>query len=100
MNESEFNLLADTALAQIETLIEDCNVDYTRSGNIMEIEFDNAQKIIINRHDINQEIWVAAKSGGFHYARQNDSWLSHRDGSELYAKLKELFALQGEEIAL
>ncbi|MDX8378431.1 MAG: iron donor protein CyaY [Gallionella sp.] len=100
MNESEFNLLADTVFVQIETLIDRCNVDYTRSGNIMEIEFDNGQKIIINRHDINQEIWVAAKSGGFHYARQNDTWLSRRDGSELYEKLKELFALQGEEVVL
>ena len=99
MNESEFNQLADTALAKIETAIDESGVDCNRSGNVLEIEFDNGAKIIINRHDINKEIWVAAKSGGFHYAYQNAAWISQRDGSDLYAKLHELFADQNEEIS-
>ena len=99
MNESEFNQLADAALNRIETAVDDCGVDCNRSGNLLEVEFDNGQKIIINRHDVNREIWVAAKSGGFHYAWQDGAWLSHRDGSELFARLHELFAAQGEEIS-
>ncbi|MFA6921532.1 MAG: iron donor protein CyaY [Gallionella sp.] len=100
MDESEFNQLADTALDRIETAADACGVDVNRSGNLLEVEFDNASKIIINRHDINQEIWVAAKSGGFHYAWRDGAWQSSRDGSELYARLQELFAQQGEEINL
>ena len=98
MNESEFNLQADAALARIEAATFD--MECARSGNLLEIEFDNGHKIIVNRHDASQEIWVAAKSGGFHYAFQDGVWLSRRDGSELYAKLAELFALQGEVLAL
>lgn len=100
MNESEFNLLADAALARIEAAVDDCGgeVECNRSGNLLEIEFDDGQKIIINRHDVNQEIWVAAKSGGFHYAWQDGVWYSRRDGSELYARLHQLFAAQGEEV--
>jgi CyaY protein len=98
MNESEFNQLADVALARIETAIDECGVDCNRSGNLLEVEFDNGAKIIINRHDINREIWVAAKSGGFHYAWQDGAWISQRDGSDLYAKLTELFTAQGETI--
>lgn len=103
MNESEFNQLADAALARIETAVDNSgggDVECNRSGNVLEIEFDNGQKIIVNRHDINREIWVAAKSGGFHYAWQEGAWRSQRDGSELYEKLTELFAAQGEEIRL
>ncbi|HEX7455720.1 MAG TPA: iron donor protein CyaY [Gallionella sp.] len=100
MNESEFNQLADAALNRIETAVDDCGVDCNRSGNLLEVEFDNGQKIIINRHDVNREIWVAAKSGGFHYAWQDGAWLSHRDGSELFARLHELFAAQGETLSL
>ncbi len=102
MNESEFNQLADAALARIETAVVGCggDVECNRSGNVLEIEFDNGQKIIVNRHDVTQEIWVAAKSGGFHYAWQDGAWRSQRDGSELYAKLIELFAAQGEDISL
>lgn len=100
MTESEFNQLADTALARIETAIDagDGDAECSRSGNVLEIEFGNGQKIIINRHDVNREIWVAAKSGGFHYAWQDEAWRSNRDGSELFGKLAELFAEQGEEI--
>lgn len=100
MNESEFNQLADAALNRIETAVDDCGVDCNRSGNLLEVEFDNGQKIIINRHDVNREIWVAAKSGGFHYAWQDGAWLSHRDGSELFARLHELFAAQGETLSM
>jgi CyaY protein len=41
----------------------------------------------------NREIWLAAKSGGFHYSRQNERWFSERDDSELFAKLGELVQL-------
>lgn len=100
MIESEFNQLADAALARIEKAVDDCggDVECNRSGNVLEIEFDNGQKIIVNRHDANREIWVAAKSGGFHYAWQDGAWRSQRDDGELYSKLTELFAAQGEDI--
>jgi CyaY protein len=100
MEDSEFTQLADAALTNIETAIDECGVDCNRSGNLLEVEFDNGSKIIINRHDVNREIWVAARSGGFHYAWQDEIWQSQRDGSELYAKLTELFADQGEKINL
>lgn len=96
MNESEFNSLADAALTRIETACDNAGVDVNRSGNLLEIEFDNGTKIIVNRHDINREIWVAAKSGGFHYAYQEGRWFSQRDDSELFARLTGLFADQGE----
>ena len=88
MTESEFNQLADAALTRIEAAVDACggDVEGNRSGNVLEIEFDNGQKIIINRHDVNQEIWVAAKSGGFHYAWQDGIWHSRRANGELYSK--------------
>jgi CyaY protein len=98
MNESEFNQLADAVLTKIETAVDECGVDINRSGNVLEIEFDNGQKIIINRHDINREIWVAAKSGAYHFAYQDGHWISGRDNSELFSVLSALFALQDEKI--
>jgi CyaY protein len=99
MIESEFNRMADAALARIEAAADNCdNAECNRSGNVLEIEFDSGEKIVINRHEANREIWVAAKSGGFHYAWQDGAWRSRRDGGELYGKLVELFAGQGETI--
>ncbi len=92
MTESEFNELADAAFARIEQAIDASNadIDYDNNGTVMEIEFEDGSKIIVNRHVPNREIWLAAKSGGFHYSYQDDQWLSQRDGSELFARLGEL----------
>ncbi len=92
MTEREFNELADAVFAHIEQSIDDsgADIEYTLNGGVLEVEFDDGSKIVINRHAPNQEIWLAAKSGGFHYSYHEGKWLSRRDGSELYAKLCEL----------
>jgi CyaY protein len=101
MTENEFNELADAVFARIEHAIDNSNADieYDNNGSVLEMEFEDGSKLIVNRHVPNQEIWVAAKSGGFHFALQEGSWLSRRDGSELFAKLNELVLLgSGTEV--
>ena len=66
------------------------DIDYDSNGSIMEIEFDDGGKVIVNRHRPNREIWLAAKSGGFHFAWRDGQWTSQRDSGELFAKLAEL----------
>ena len=71
------------------------------AGGAVEIEFENGSKIIINRHGVGREIWVAAKAGGFHFRRDGEVWLDTRDGTELMAKLSTLASQQaGEKISL
>jgi CyaY protein len=95
MTENEFNELADAVFARIELALDgsDGGIDYDSNGSVMEIEFEDGSKVIVNRHVPNQEIWLAAKSGGFHYAIQDGRWFSQRDGSELFEKLGELVQL-------
>lgn len=92
MTESEFNELADAVFKRIEQAVDasGADVEYSLIGGVLELEFDDGAKIIVNRHGPNQEIWVAAKSGGFHYAWQDGQWTSRRDGSELFGRLGEL----------
>jgi CyaY protein len=92
MTEGEFNEVADAVFARIEQAIDDsgADIDYDSNGSVMEIEFADGSKIIVNRHVPNREIWLAAKSGGFHYALQDERWFSQRDGSELFTKLGDL----------
>lgn len=101
MTESEFNELADAVFQRIELAIDDgdAGIDYDSNGTVLEMEFADGSKLIVNRHVPNREIWLAAKSGGFHYALQNERWFSQRDGSELFAKLSELVQLgTGEKL--
>jgi CyaY protein len=93
MDESEFNQLADEVFKRIETALDDTDIDYDSNGSVLEMEFEDGSKLIVNRHVPNREIWLAARSGGFHYAFADGRWLSQRDGSELFARLGELVQL-------
>jgi CyaY protein len=102
MTENEFNELADAVFERIEQAIDasEMDIECNLNGPVLELEFEDGSKVIINRHGPNQEIWLAAKSGGFHYAMQDGQWMSRRDGSELFGKLEELVRLgSGEELA-
>ena len=92
MTESEFNELADAIFGRIEQSIDASGLDIecNLNGPVLELEFADDSQIVINRHAPNREIWLAAKSGGFHYAFQDGLWVSRRDGSELFEKLSEL----------
>lgn len=89
MTPTEFTQLVDTTLSQIEQAIEasDADIDFETSAGILELEFANGSKIIINRQSASQELWVAAKSGGYHYVWKDDAWRNTRDGSELFVAL-------------
>lgn len=97
MTESEFTALAESTLDAIENAFEraadadEIDVECSRSGNVLEIEFvSDGSKIIVNSQAPMQEIWVAAKSGGFHYKQNGAHWVNTRDGSELFSALTQL----------
>ena len=97
MNDSEFNELADQALQQIEAGLErsDADLDFAMiSSGVLEIELPDGSKVIVNRHAAAQEIWVAAKSGGFHFRRDGNAWRDTRDQRELMASLSALLSVQ------
>ncbi|KXB30714.1 iron donor protein CyaY [Dechloromonas denitrificans] len=101
MEDKEFNALADAALARIEAALEACEADIDfelAAGGVLEIEFADGSKIIVNRHAVAREIWVAAKAGGFHFRWDGQSWLDTRDGAELMAKLSALASQQAGEV--
>jgi CyaY protein len=108
MTESEFLEMAEATMDRIEAALErasgesDLDVECSRSGNVLEIEFiDNGSKIIVNSQAPMQEIWVAAKSGGFHYKRDGERWIDTRDQSELFAALSRMVSEQaGVELVL
>ncbi|MEN3293935.1 MAG: iron-sulfur cluster assembly protein CyaY [Burkholderiales bacterium] len=102
MTESEFLAVAEETLDRIEAALErasgesDLDVECSRSGNVLQIEFlDSDSKIIVNSQAPMQEMWVAAKSGGFHYKRDGERWVNTRDRSELFASLSKMVSEQG-----
>ena len=103
MTESEFLQHSDALFADIEDQIDEGGWDFDCqcSGNVLTLEADDGSQIIVNRHTPNQELWIAAKSGGYHFAERDGQWLATRDGSEFFAVLSEaLSAAAGEEVVI
>ncbi|MPN52168.1 Iron-sulfur cluster assembly protein CyaY [bioreactor metagenome] len=107
MNDAEFNALADATLARLEAALEaaadaGAELDYELApGGVLEIEFDDGTKMVVNRHGVAREIWVAAKAGGFHFRAEDGVWKDTRDGVELFDRLEALMSAQaGQSISL
>lgn len=91
MNDTEFHQLVDTKMQIIEEMIDDsgADIDYEVSGNVMTLEFEDRSQIIINRQEPMHEIWLASKSGGFHFKLVNDVWICSKTGLELIEMVKQ-----------
>lgn len=94
---SEFETRADEMLERIAQAVEesgaDCDCEPKGSG-VLEIEFPDGSRIIVNRHSAAREIWVAARSGGHHFRFDGSAWVDTRDKRELLAALSALIAEQ------
>jgi CyaY protein len=104
MNEQEFNTLAEAMLNEIEQSLESSGADIDvelKQGGVLEVECADGSKIIVNRHLAAREIWLAAKSGGFHFRPDNGRWIGTRDGEELKVVLARCLREQtGETVTL
>ena len=106
MNESEFHTIADRTIAAIQDAIDDsgADIDYEEVGGVLTLEFANGSKIIFSKQPPAMQLWMAARSGGFHFDYHNDrrQWICDSgDEDELYAMLSRLSTEQaGEAIDL
>jgi CyaY protein len=98
--DSEFMATTDRVLAAIGAALDaalaesDVDIDWNLNDGILEIECEDGSKLIVNRHVPNREIWVAAKTGGFHFAARDGDWRDTRSGSSLSAALVTLLRSQ------
>lgn len=103
MNETEFVRLSEAIFDHIDDHVSDHYdaFDATKTGNVLTLEHEDGAQIIINRHSANQELWIAAKSGGYHFRYEQQQWLASRDGSEFFAVLSQVIGdLLGEKVTV
>ena len=63
------------------------DIDTHRTGGLLELSFPNGSKIVLNTQPPLQELWLAARSGGFHYKFVAGAWRDTRNGGELFEAL-------------
>lgn len=106
MNESRFNQLAEKTMIAIEEAIDDsdADIDYDNVADILTLEFSNRSRIIINKQTPLSQIWVAAKSGGYHfdYDDEKNIWcLNNNIEKDLFTQLSLYCSEQaGETVEL
>ena len=81
--------LLDGIEAQTDAWLQDdvIDIDTQRSGGLLELSFPNGSVIVVNTQAPLQEVWMAARSGGFHYKYSGHHWADTRDGREFFAAL-------------
>ena len=99
MTDSDYLARAEAILTRIEQAADDIDADIEieRSGNVLTLEFENGSKIIVNLQPQMQEIWIAAKAGGFHFRFDGTQWLDTRNGREFFEALSEYATQQAGE---
>ncbi len=93
MTDLEYLNHAEAALRAVELACDrinetsDADIDNQRSGGMITLTFASKSQIVMNLQKPLQEIWLAAKSGGFHYKYVDGRWLDTKNGAEFFAVL-------------
>jgi CyaY protein len=100
MTDPEFLDRAEALLKAVEASCDRINdesladVDNQRVGGMITLVFSNRSQIIINLQKPLHEVWLAAKSGGYHYRWDADRWVDTKGGGEFFAELSRNASLQ------
>jgi CyaY protein len=107
LSDSEYHALAGAVLAGIEATVDRwlqddvMDIDASRTGGLLELSFPNGSKLIVNTQPPLQELWLAARSGGFHYRHVAGHWLDTRSGRDFYEAFSACASEQaGRELRL
>ena len=92
LSDADYHAKAHALLARIEEQIdawlEDdvVDIDTHRTGGLLELSMPGGSKIVLNTQPPLQEIWLAARSGGYHFKWDGSQWVD-REGQEFLARL-------------
>ena len=101
MTDTEFLDRAEALLRRIELACDrindetDADIDNQRVGGMVTLTFANRTQIIINLQKPLQEVWLAARAGGFHYRFDGVQWSDTKGKGEFFGHLAQFASEQG-----
>lgn len=105
MTDQEYLDKAEALLRAVELSCDrineesDADLDNQRVGGMITLTFSNRSQIIINLQKPLQEVWLAARAGGFHYRHDGQDWMDTKGQGEFFDNLSR-FATEQSGIAL
>ncbi len=100
LTDLEYHQLTDALLRRIEvqadTWLQDdvIDIDAQRTGGLLELSFPNRSKVVVNTQPPLQELWLASKAGGFHFAWRDGAWRDTKTSASFDAVFNEQVSLQ------
>ena len=95
MTDLEFLDTAERLLSRIEGSCDrindetDADIDNQRVGGMITLTFSNRSQIIINLQKPLHEVWLAAKSGGYHFRFDGAKWMDTKGQGEFFERLTQ-----------
>ncbi len=95
MTDAEFLDRAEMALKAVEASCDRINdettadIDNQRVGGMVTLVFPNQSQIVVNLQKPLHELWMAAKSGGYHYQFDGRQWMDTKGVGEFFAMLSQ-----------
>ena len=93
LSDSAYRSATEALLSSIEATVDRwlqddvVDIDSMRTGGLLELHFPNGSHIVVNTQPPLHEVWLAARSGGFHYRSVGGRWCDTKDGSEFHEVL-------------
>ena len=93
MTDLEFLDRAELLLKAIELACDRINdegnvdIDNQRVGGMITLTFENKSQIIINLQKPLHEVWLAARSGGYHFKFDGQHWADTKGQGEFFERL-------------
>ena len=95
MTDLEFLDRAELLLKAIELACDrindegDVDIDNQRVGGMITLTFENKSQIIINLQKPLHEVWLAARSGGYHFKFNGQFWADTKGQGEFFERLSQ-----------
>ncbi|MFV0679040.1 iron donor protein CyaY [Ottowia sp.] len=95
MTDLEYLDRAEALLRSVEARCDvlndetDADIDNQRVGGMITLVFANQSQIIINLQKPLHEVWLAARSGGYHYQWVDGAWRDTKSGEEFFERLTQ-----------
>jgi len=103
LTEARFHDLVDATQQSLEDIFDDSglDVDLENSAGVLTVKFENGSQLIFSRQEPLRQLWLAARSGGFHfdYDEEGERWVCD-SSDELLSEMLGRITLEQASVEL
>ena len=103
MTDLEFLDRAERLLKAIESCcdninaLSDADIDNQRVGGMVTLVFTDGSQIVVNLQKPLHEVWLASRSGGYHFRYDHGLWLDTKGQGEFFSRLSDDASTQSRQ---